>query len=193
MALFVGAMLGSALGLYFKMFEEWVYSPKLDVSSKHPQISDLHLQMLSPALEGDSSMVSLTSKIIPAEYHCNRLLIKNRGLRAAEGCKADLKLGDELLRLCWSHPKERPFATINAESEESLDVCAVLSRSDSMPKRIAPNSDGWDNFVNLDKKSLETIEGSLIISARNADPKMIKIQLLKFENALSGRIILVVL
>lgn len=115
-------------------------------------------------------------------------------MRAAEGCKADLKIGESLLRICWTVPEERPSATINAQSEEPLDVCAVLSKSNSqnptLLRRIAPIETGWkDPPRNLGQ---EEIKGELIISAKNASPKIIRIKILPFEKALDGKVILVI-
>lgn len=183
LALFVGALLGSSLALYFKILEESTYAPILDVSSKEPLINDFELPS-----------TLMIKNIKPPTYHCNVLVVRNKGLRAAEGCKADLKIGDRLLRVCWAVPTERPSATINAQSEEHLDVCAVLNKSDSQdpfrPKRIAPTETGWPEAPrNLGE---EEIEGELIISAKNASPRIIKIRILPFEKALDEKTILVI-
>jgi hypothetical protein len=67
-------------------------------------------------------------------YWANRVVIRNRGRRAAEDCKGALKVilaaGDthleEELKLRWIPIVEEYKMTINAYSEEYLDVCAYL-------------------------------------------------------------------
>ncbi len=185
LALFVGAILASSLGLYFKMYEDDIYAPRLGLSSNTPSVNDFDLSFTA-----DTVLPTKQS----ATYHCNVVKVKNTGLRAAEGCKADLKIGDQLLRVCWTVPAERPSATINALSEEALDVCAVLSKIHSekkgVPKRIAPVETGW--VIPPRDLGKEEIKGQLIISAKNANPKMYKIRILPFDQALEEKVILVI-
>jgi hypothetical protein len=186
LALFAGAVLASTLGMYFSIYQNSIYAPKLDLASKKPIINDFDIQ------------VPVTSTVFPTQksvrYHCNVLTIKNTGMTAAEGCKADLKVGERIFRLCWSVPEERPSATINAQSEEQLDVCAVLSNANSQDtnllRRIAPTEKGWV-YPPRDLGS-EEFKAKLVISAKNANPKIIEITILQFENAIDGKLILVV-
>jgi hypothetical protein len=101
--------------------------------------------------------------------------------------------GDRNIRICWTVPIERPVATINAQSQEDLDVCAVLSedkaKNTNFPKRIAPVETGW--VVPPRDLGNHEIEGQLVISAKNTNPKTFKIRVLPFEKATDRRIILV--
>ena len=65
-------------GTYFKIFEEDLYSPRIDVLGK-------------------VTVVNAPSG--PINRYVNRVFVKNRGLRAAEGCKAELVIDDIFWRL----------------------------------------------------------------------------------------------
>jgi hypothetical protein len=185
LALFAGAVLASSLGLYFTIYQNSIYAPKLSLASKKPIIHDFDIEVPS------SSTIMPTHKIV--RYHCNVLTIRNTGMTAAEGCKADLKVGDEIYRICWTVPQERPSATINAQSEEQLDVCAVISKANSQGGnilRIAPTEKGWD-YPPRDLGNI-FIKAKLVISAKNATPKIIDINILSFENAIDGKLILAI-
>jgi hypothetical protein len=60
------------------------------------------------------------------QYIVNRVTIKNRGRSAAENCKGVLKIKERQEKICWNVPLEVYKMTINADSEEYLDVCAIL-------------------------------------------------------------------
>jgi hypothetical protein len=60
------------------------------------------------------------------QYWANRVTIRNNGRNAAENCKGILKINNREEKICWYVPSERYKMTINADSEEYLDVCAVL-------------------------------------------------------------------
>lgn len=60
-------------------------------------------------------------------YIVNRIIVKNLGRTAAEGCKGSIVMDGEEEKVCWSIPHERYIITINANDREYLDVCAVLS------------------------------------------------------------------
>jgi hypothetical protein len=60
------------------------------------------------------------------QYIVNRVIIKNKGRSAAENCKGALKINNSEEKICWSIPSERYKMTINVDSSEYLDVCAVL-------------------------------------------------------------------
>jgi hypothetical protein len=56
----------------------------------------------------------------------NRVPITNRGRSAAENCKGVLKIKERQEKISWSVPSEVYKMTINADSEEYLEVCAIL-------------------------------------------------------------------
>jgi hypothetical protein len=62
-----------------------------------------------------------------AKYVVNRVIIKNKGKSAAEGCKGILKMNNMEEKICWYVPSEKYKMTINVDSIEYLDVCAVLN------------------------------------------------------------------
>jgi hypothetical protein len=62
-------------------------------------------------------------------YTVNRVTIRNSGRSAAENCKGILKIGGKEEKICWQVPTERYTMTINVDSIEYLDVCAVLERN----------------------------------------------------------------
>jgi hypothetical protein len=61
------------------------------------------------------------------KYIVNRVIIKNNGKSAAEGCKGILKMKNAEEKICWYVPSEIYKMTINVDSIEYLDVCAVLN------------------------------------------------------------------
>jgi len=62
-----------------------------------------------------------------------QLSIRNDGRSAAENCKGILKISGREEKICWHVPTERYTTTINADSVEYLDECAIL---DGDPKEI---------------------------------------------------------
>jgi hypothetical protein len=60
------------------------------------------------------------------QYIVNRVTITNRGRSAAENCKGVLKIKERQEKICWNVPSEVYKMTINADSQEYLDVCAIL-------------------------------------------------------------------
>ncbi len=192
LALFAGAVLASSLGLYFTIYQNGLYAPKLGLASKNPIINEFDMPVPFDIVVPSTSSVIPSKKLV--RYYCNVLVIKNTGMTAAEGCKADLKVGERIVRLCWTVPGERPSATINAQSEEQLDVCAIICKADSQDtnllRRIAPTENGWV-YPPRDLQS-EEFKAKLIISAKNADPKIIEITILQFENAIDGKVILAI-
>jgi len=82
-----------------------------------------------------------------AQYIVNRVIIKNNGRSAALGCKGILKIKDMEEKICWYVPSERYKMTINPDSSEYLDVCAVLKDDtkeiyEQLQKRIEKFGDG---------------------------------------------------
>lgn len=74
-------------------------------------------------------------------YVVNRVIIKNDGKSAAEGCKGVLKINNTEEKICWYVPSERYKMTINVDSSEYLDICAMLCGDakdihDRLKKRI---------------------------------------------------------
>lgn len=60
------------------------------------------------------------------QYVVNRVIIKNDGKSAADQCKGVLKINNKEEKICWYVPSERYKMTINLDSNEYLEVCAVL-------------------------------------------------------------------
>jgi hypothetical protein len=58
------------------------------------------------------------------KYVAYRIIIQNEGRSAAKNCKGYIIEGERKERICWTIPKERPNATINAKDNERLDFCA---------------------------------------------------------------------
>ena len=57
-------------------------------------------------------------------YETNRIIVENSGNSAAKNCKGYIVYNDNQERVCWTVPKERPNATINAKDEgRTLNRC----------------------------------------------------------------------
>jgi len=125
------------------------------------------------------------------EYRASRIIVENKGRRAAKNCKGYIVIGVRKERVCWTVPKERPNATINAKDTERLDVCAfyksgpshtgplVITKGDKeVPTIIAPTEEGWDDPGKC--RDLSGIEPSkVIITADNAEPVEAQIKIEK--------------
>ncbi len=118
-------------------------------------------------------------------YAAYRIIIQNEGRSAAKNCKGYIIMGERKERICWTIPKERPNATINAKDNERLDFCAfykdgfiggsILMEGDVQPPRIiAPTENGWPGFVKIDPYKCRKLDGikecQCLITADNTDP-----------------------
>lgn len=123
------------------------------------------------------------------EYIVNRIIVQNTGRSAARSCKGYIVFKNSKERVCWTVPKERPNATINAKDEERLDFCAFyksgklssitnIHGEHEIPKIIAPTEEGWPPIQlkeiypwecrPLDRIGKEKCE--VLITADNAEP-----------------------
>jgi len=115
------------------------------------------------------------------EYKANRIIVENTGRSAAKNCKGYIVVKNSKERICWTVPKERPNATINAKDKEKLDFCAfyvsgphgsptVVGGGTQPPRIIAPTEEGWptDPFKCRPLDGIEECE--VLITADNADP-----------------------
>lgn len=126
-------------------------------------------------------------------YSVNRLTIRNNGRNAAENCKGSLRIGDFFEKICWSVPAERYTLTLNANSSEFLDVCAI--RNDSLalfneansltwnqlpflefmneqPQLIAPTEHGWEPIRIIRPGPTE-----VLVTGKNCDPMTLNIDI----------------
>jgi len=117
------------------------------------------------------------------EYVANRIIVENTGKSAARNCKGYIVTEEGKERVCWTVPKERPNATINAKDEERLDFCAffengparhgpivVGKEQEKVPIIIAPTEEGWPQNPS-DCRRLDGLEKcKVLITADNAEP-----------------------
>jgi hypothetical protein len=117
------------------------------------------------------------------EYVANNIIVENRGRSAAKNCKGNIVVGDGKERVCWTVPKERSNATINAKDEERLYFCAfyksgrthdgpmVIGKGEQeVPRIIAPTEEGWQPEP-LKCRQLDEIETcKVLVTADNAEP-----------------------
>lgn len=117
------------------------------------------------------------------EYVANRIIVENKGRSAAKNCKGYIVVGEGKERVCWTVPKERPNATINAKDEERLDFCAFYKSGPShegpmvigkgqkeVPRIIAPTEEAWPPEP-LKCRQLDEIETcKVLVTADNAEP-----------------------
>lgn len=120
-------------------------------------------------------------------YIANRIIVENSGRSAAKNCKGYISREKRKERVCWSVPKERPNATINAHDEERLDFCAFYiigpthlklkvktigkdeEEMQEIPKIIAPTEEKWYNPWEC--RVLDGIEEcKVLITADNTGP-----------------------
>ena len=110
------------------------------------------------------------------EYKACRIIVENEGRSTARNCKGYIIVGRRKERVCWTVPKERPNATINAKDDERLDFCAFYqgpATGDTQPpKIIAPTEEGWstDPYKCRKLELNEIKECKCLITADNADP-----------------------
>jgi hypothetical protein len=113
------------------------------------------------------------------EYICNRVIVRNIGRSAATNCKGYIVVDNRKERVCWTVPQERPNATINAQDNERLDLCAFLYSNGNHnkglnvpPSIIAPTEDGWENYRDLTGLT----ECEVLVTAENAELIIAKIR-----------------
>jgi len=79
---------------------------------------------------------------------------------------------------------------------EQLDVCALQSleegaseqyREEDIPQRIAPTENGWTNVREFGTE--KEIEAVLRITAKNADPKEIKVRVVAASDSVDSKIL----
>jgi hypothetical protein len=102
--------------------------PKLKIKSQASPVEiDLAVFNISdPALRAEQ----WPARKMTVKYKVSRLKIENDGRLAAEDCKGILNDGMDR-KICWNVPSERRKITINSNSFEYLDVCAVLESKKS--------------------------------------------------------------
>jgi len=128
------------------------------------------------------------------KYKANRIIVENKGRSAAKNCKGYIVFKNSKERVCWTVPKERPNATINAKDEERLDFCAFYKSGRlsimsaygkySVSKIIAPIEEGWPPIQQEEiypwkcrpLYGIEKEEYEVLITADNAEPVKAKIR-----------------
>jgi len=118
-------------------------------------------------------------------YKAYRIIIQNEGRSAAKNCKGYIIVRERKERICWTVPKERPNATINAKDNERLDFCAfyksdpsgvpiVVENRVQPPRIIASTEEGWPGLEETDPYKCRLLDGikecKCLITADNADP-----------------------
>jgi hypothetical protein len=102
--------------------------PHLSVDTERllePSTIDLYLcDIKSPYFPAELREVSRNLKV---SYNVNRVTIKNDRRYAAENCKGMLKINNREEKISWHIPTETYKMTVNGDSEEYLDVCAVIA------------------------------------------------------------------
>jgi hypothetical protein len=117
-----GALFGSNIGL------DWYRKPSLSIDrEKVPKSAQIDLDLY----EVDNPVYGFK-----VQYIVNRISIRNSGKNAAKNCKGIIKINETEEKICWYVPIERYKMTINADSTECLDTCAVL---DGDPELIFKN------------------------------------------------------
>jgi hypothetical protein len=108
-----GALLGSNIAL------DWYRKPSLSVDiGKLPKSAQIDLDLYKV----DNPVYGFK-----VQYIVNRISIRNNGKNAAKNCKGIIKINKTEEKICWYVPNERYKMTINADSIEYLDICAVLN------------------------------------------------------------------
>jgi hypothetical protein len=108
-----GALLGSNIAL------DWYRKPFLSIDrEKAPKSAQIDLDLY----EVDNPVYGFK-----VQYIVNRISIRNSGKNAATNCKGIIKINETEEKICWYVPNERYKMTINADSIEYLDICAVLN------------------------------------------------------------------
>jgi hypothetical protein len=143
-----GATAGAAL-FFANIALDRYRKPALSVDKEHflePVRIDLPLYIID--VEGFPQDV----REYRVQYLVNRVTIRNLGRNAAENCKGALRINDREEKICWNVPSEAYKMTINADSEEYLDVCAVLGSEtkdvfDQLQKKIESFGNGKEGSV----------------------------------------------
>lgn len=85
---------------------------------------------------------------LDVKYEIQRIKVTNYGRNAAEGCKGVLTINEVEEKLCWHVAKERYTMTINSNSFEYLEVCAILVEDpDEVIKRLREQMKKFGNEV----------------------------------------------
>jgi hypothetical protein len=87
------------------------------------------------AYDIDDTHLPLNLRTFKISYSINRVVVRNRGWKAAKNCKGMLKIGNEELKVYWYTftSFEKDGMTINRHSAEYLDLFAIV---DGEPSEI---------------------------------------------------------
>jgi len=80
------------------------------------------------AYDIDDTHLPLNLRTFKISYSINRVVVRNRGWKAAKNCKGILKIGNEEVKVYWytSTSFEKDGMTINRHSAEYLDLFAIF-------------------------------------------------------------------
>ena len=80
------------------------------------------------AYDIDDTHLPLNLRTFKISYSINRVVVRNRGWKAAKNCKGILKIGNEEVKVYWytSTSFEKDGMTINRHSAEYLDLFAIV-------------------------------------------------------------------
>jgi len=177
----IAAVGGLLFTIPIRFFWESYMSPILNIKGE-PGFGDLHIDLYSIGRKEQ------------LDYKTNRIIVENKGRSAAKNCKGYIVFKNSKERVCWTVPKERPNATINAKDEERLDFCAFYKSGRlsimsaygkySVSKIIAPIEEGWPPIQQEEiypwkcrpLYGIEKEEYEVLITADNAEPVKAKIR-----------------
>lgn len=175
----IAAVGGLLFSVPIRFFWESYKSPILKIKGE-PEIRDFFLKA-----EPDNVLQLWI-------YKANRIIVENTGRSAAKNCKGYIILKNVKERVCWTVPKERPNATINAKDEEKLDFCAFYKSglqtfinfgvNVDTPMIIAPTEEGWPTLQETHPGKCKRLDGiekeecEVLVTADNTEPVKAKIR-----------------
>ncbi|AFU57417.1 hypothetical protein Ngar_c04730 [Candidatus Nitrososphaera gargensis Ga9.2] len=92
---------------------------------KSPVLRAFHSEVYSVSSPLLGAIPSIKTKYL-VEYVANRIIVRNDGRNAAENCKAVLRIDGNEEKVAWISPTSGHTMTINANSVEYVDLCAIL-------------------------------------------------------------------
>lgn len=121
-----GFAAGLALYLANRALDHYRRPILIIVKDKSPVLRGFHREIYSVTSPLLGAIPSIKAKYL-VEYIANRIVVKNEGRNAAENCKAVIRIDGNEEKVAWISPTSGHTMTINANSVEYVDLCAVLN------------------------------------------------------------------
>ncbi len=152
---FIGSGLATAFGIFLaNIMIDRYRDPKLVLDQSHIENEILHIVLVDKEID-EYRFVKKT------QFMLHRIKIRNAGRLAAKNCNAVLAFGNKEYKITWKS-SEKEDVTINANSYEYIDVCAIL-----MDKR--KNVFNWLNeiYIQISEKEKDLFNSKTTYYAKS--------------------------